>query len=53
MTRAKAKKMKKAINGLIQEIWAKSHAQQGLGNLEALKASSKLENIIQVQEHQS
>lgn len=50
MTNAKVKKFKEALNRLIDDIWAKSHTQKGLGNFEALEASSKLGDIIQVQE---
>ena len=48
MTRARAKRMKEALNGLIQEIWAKSLAQQGLDDMER---TPRLQNIIQVQNH--
>ena len=50
MTRARAKWMKEALNGLVQDIWAKSLAQH---DLDSLERTSKLQNIIQVQEHQS
>ena len=48
MTRARAKRMKEALNGLIQEIWAKSLVQQGLDDMER---TPRLQNIIQVQDH--
>ena len=54
MTRARAKRMKEALNGLVQDIWAKSLAQHDLYTFEG---TSKLQNIIQAQEqaqeHQS
>ena len=46
VTRARAKRMKEGLNGLIQEIWAKSLTQHGLDGLEG---TSRLQNIIQVQ----
>ena len=46
--------MKEALNGLVQDIWAKSLAQHDLYTFEG---TSKLQNIIQAQEqaqeHQS
>ena len=54
MTRARAKRMKEALNWLVQDIWAKSLAQHDLYTFEG---TSKLQNIIQAQEqaqeHQS
>ena len=54
MTRVRAKRMKDALNGLVQDIWAKSLAQH---DLDSLDETSKLQNIIQAQEqaqeHQS
>ena len=54
MTRVRAKRMKEALNGLVQDIWAKSLAQHDLYTFEGI---SKLQNIIQAQEqapeHQS
>ena len=47
VTRARAKRMKEGLNGLIQEIWAKSLTQHGLDGLEG---TSRLQNIIQVQD---
>ena len=54
MTRARAKRMKEALNWLVRDIWAKSLAQHDLYTFEG---TSKLQNIIQAQEqaqeHQS
>ena len=54
MTRVRAKSMKEALNGLVQDISAKSLAQHDLYSLEG---TSRLQNIIQAQEqaqdHQS
>ena len=47
MTRGRAKRMKEALNGLVQDIWAKSLAQH---DLDSLEGTSRLQNIIQVQE---
>ena len=54
MTRAKAKKMKECLNGLIKEAWAKSHKQFGLVNLEESQKQLRqnIRNIIQVQVQQ-
>ena len=43
MTRARAKRMKEALNGLVQDIWAKSLAQH---DLDSLEGTSRLQNII-------
>ena len=47
ITRARAKRMKEALNGLIQEIWAKSIVQQGL---DVMERTPRLQNMIQAQE---
>ena len=47
MTKARAKKMKEALNGLIQEIWTESLAQQGLDDMEKIP---RLQNIIQARD---
>ena len=47
ITRARAKKIGETLNGLIEEIKAKSNAQQGSQNLENRQG---LTNCIQAQE---
>jgi hypothetical protein len=47
ITRAKAKKLKEALNGLVQNIWSKMHLE-GLGIFE--HEGQPLIHLVQVQE---
>ena len=50
ITRARAKKMQEALNGLIQDIWASSATSKGIHEDLGLERNQRLVNIIQVRE---
>ena len=52
ITRARAKKMQDALNGLIQYIWASSATSKGIHEDLGLERNQRLVNIIQAREQQ-
>ena len=50
ITRARAKKMKEALNGLIKDIWASSATSKGIHEDLGLERNQRLVNTMQVRE---
>ena len=50
ITRARAKKMKEALNGLIKDIWASSATSKRIHEHLGLERNQRLVNIMQVRE---